>query len=85
MCSKEMEACKEGEYCLDRVCSGIDVDFVSRWLDLNYIFFSLNHSDHNWFLFVYKNVVLIPTAHWQHLFVKSVNVMVCFIMILISR
>ena len=31
MCSKGIEACKEGEYCLDRVCSGIDVDLVSLW------------------------------------------------------
>ena len=28
MCSKGIEACKEGEYCLNRVCSGNDVDFV---------------------------------------------------------
>ena len=29
MCSKGTEHCKEGEYCLERECSGIKVDFVS--------------------------------------------------------
>ena len=37
MCSKGIEACKEGEYCLNRVCSGNDVDFVQLWCDLNCI------------------------------------------------
>ena len=36
MCSKGIEACKEGEYCLDRVCSGTGTDFVLSWCGLNF-------------------------------------------------
>ena len=56
MCSKGIEACKEGEYCLDRVCSGIDVDFVLLWCDLNsYISLSSIMLKHN---------QQYPLIHW---------------------
>ena len=67
------------------------------WIRSKYNKSSLNQKDyltdnfksipdnHILFLCLYKNASMIPTAPQKHLFVKSVNAMVCFVTILISK